>query len=54
MLEVRNSHAPRDYIDEHWAEYGELFHRLAENDRKDTSLYPELGRVRGLDRLADP
>ena len=40
MLKVRNSNAPRDYVDRHWAENNSLFHRLAENDRKDTSLYP--------------
>jgi carboxyl-terminal processing protease len=40
MIRVRNSHAPREYVDRHWSEYNALFHRLAENDRKDTSLYP--------------
>jgi C-terminal peptidase prc len=40
MVEIRGSHAPRDYVDRHWAENRSLFQQIAENDRKDTSLYP--------------
>ena len=40
MVKVRNTHAPRDYVDRHWAENRNLFFQIAENDRKDTSLYP--------------
>jgi carboxyl-terminal processing protease len=40
MVKIRGSHAPRDYVDRHWAENRSLFQQIAQNDRKDTSLYP--------------
>jgi C-terminal peptidase prc len=40
MLKLRSSRVPRDYVERHWSEHKDLFFRLADNDRKDTSLYP--------------
>ncbi|MBM3988281.1 MAG: S41 family peptidase [Planctomycetes bacterium] len=40
MLKLRDQHKPREYVDRNWAEHKDLFSRLADNDRKETSLYP--------------
>jgi len=40
MVRIRNSNAPRDYVERNWAESRNLFFQIAENDRKDTSMYP--------------
>lgn len=40
MLKLRDDQKPREYVDRHWAESKDLFSKLADNDRKDTSLYP--------------
>jgi C-terminal peptidase prc len=40
MLKLRDSEAPREYVDARWTEYKERFSQLADNDRKDTSQYP--------------
>jgi hypothetical protein len=40
MLRVRNSHAPRDWVDKNWSECKERFSQIADNDRKSTELYP--------------
>ncbi len=40
MLKLRDQQKPREYVDRNWAEHKDLFSRLADNDRKDTSQYP--------------
>jgi C-terminal peptidase prc len=40
MLRLRDLQAPREYVDAHWAEYKDRFSQIADNDRKDTALYP--------------
>lgn len=40
MRRVLDIHAPREYVDKHWAEFKERFSQIADNDRKDTALYP--------------
>jgi carboxyl-terminal processing protease len=41
MLRLRDQNAPRDYVEKNWSEYKDRFSQLADNDRKDTSLYPD-------------
>jgi hypothetical protein len=40
MLKLRDQQKPREYVDRNWAEHKDLFSRLADNDRKETQLYP--------------
>ncbi|HED66595.1 MAG TPA: S41 family peptidase [Planctomycetes bacterium] len=42
---VRKSDVLRDYIDRNYPKHVELFHRLAVNDSKDPSLYPEFDQL---------
>jgi C-terminal peptidase prc len=41
MVRVRDSKAPRDYVERNWGEYKDRFAQIAENDRKDVTLYPK-------------
>jgi hypothetical protein len=40
MRRLIDNHAPREYVDRHWTESKERFSMIADNDRKDTALYP--------------
>jgi C-terminal peptidase prc len=40
MLKLRDQQKPREYVDRNWGEHKDLFSRLADNDRKETALYP--------------
>jgi carboxyl-terminal processing protease len=41
MIRVRDSYAPREYVDQHFEANKELFLQLAVNDKKDISRYPD-------------
>jgi C-terminal peptidase prc len=41
MRRVLDRRAPRDYVDKHFAEHRERFSQIADNDRRDTALYPD-------------
>jgi len=47
MLKLRDLHKPREYVDRNWAEHKDLFSRLADNDRKDVTLYPGFAELYG-------
>ena len=40
MYRVNKTKAPRDWVERNWGEYKERFGQIADNDRKDTSIYP--------------
>ncbi len=41
MRKIIDRRAPREYVDKHMAEQRERFSQIADNDRRDTSLYPD-------------
>jgi len=41
MRRILDRKAPREYVDRHMAEFKDRFSQLADNDRHDTSLYPD-------------
>jgi C-terminal peptidase prc len=41
MRKILDRKAPREYVDKHMAEHRERFSQIADNDRRDTALYPD-------------
>ncbi len=41
MRKILDRKAPREYVDKHMAEHRERFSQIADNDRRDVSLYPD-------------
>ncbi|HUR28860.1 MAG TPA: hypothetical protein VM509_11780, partial [Planctomycetota bacterium] len=52
MQRLQKANKIRDYVDEHWAANQDLFTKLAENDQRETSRYPEFDAF--MAKLATP